>query len=119
MADRIRLTPEDSDDETRLPLGFEALDDILRGDTYTDENGNLVSQAELTKRLKEQRGVKRVARIKLRYRLPSDPVEDELRATFVNIPVFGRVDAAELARITHTATRNVYDALRAGKKKND
>ena len=111
----VRLTPKERNDETLLPLGFEALDDIKNGNTYTDENGNLISKAQLTQRLRDVKGTKRVVRSKLLYRLPSDPIESELRVTYVNTVVFGRLTSDELARVVHAATRNVYDALR-GKK---
>jgi len=112
----IRLTPQVDEESELYPLGFEAIKDIQSGNVYVDENGDLVSQADLKKRLREVKGRRRVVRVTLSYRLPSDPVEAELRTTVVNVPVVGSVDPDELARIVHTATRNVYDTIRGRKR---
>jgi len=94
-----------------LPLGFEAGEDIAKGNVYADETGKLISREELNKRLKTG-GTRRVVRVVARYRLPGDPIEMELRQTVVNVPVIGAMDNEELGRVAHTAVRNVHDAIR-------
>lgn len=109
----IRLEPFASNDTERLPLGFDAANDLKGGRTYVDEQGNFISSAQLTERLRTAgKQPKRVVRLVFRYRMTYDPPEMEMRTMTVAVPVIGRLTTPELATVIHTATRTVHNKLR-------
>jgi hypothetical protein len=111
----IRLTPHSDDEKERLALGFEAGDDLKAGDTYVDDSGEFVSAAKLDKLLRSvSKSQKVVVRIPVRYRLTSDPIQQELRRMVVAVPVIGTMTTEELGRVIHNAIRAVHDRLRQG-----
>lgn len=114
MAKPIRLEPEHNDDSERLPLGFESGENLASGDVYYDaDTGDFMTQQQLDRKLAAAGAkAKRVVRAAVKYRLPSDPVESDLRSMIINVPVFGRLTTEELGRVMHGAIRKAYDAIR-------
>lgn len=107
----LELTPNEDDDVTELPLGFEAGEDLARGGKYMDEYGYVLSSAEIEERLEnEGTGAHRVY-VEVQYRLPRAPV-DRFETHKMEIDTMGELTAEELGRIVHDAARSVYKEAR-------